>query len=92
MIRSFRCGKTENLNAGRRTKEFQDCESVARRKLRMLDAATALGDLKAPPNNQLEALKGNRSGQHSIRISGKWRLCFEWRDGNAHEVEIVDYH
>jgi proteic killer suppression protein len=67
-------------------------ERVARRKLRQLDSATELRDLAAPPGNRLEALRGDRKGQHSIRINGQWRLCFVWRDGNAHDVEIVGYH
>jgi toxin HigB-1 len=92
LIQSFRSKKTECLNAGKRAKEFQECESVARRKLRMVDAATCLGDLKVPPGNQLEELKGDRAGRHSIRINDKWRVCFQWVDGNAHAVEIVDYH
>lgn len=92
MIVSFRCKKTAALYEGKRTRDFEDCHDVARRKLRMLDAAVSLNDLRAPPANRLEALTGDRRGQHSIRISGKWRLCFEWREGNAHNVEIVDYH
>jgi toxin HigB-1 len=92
LIKSFRCTKTEALNAGKRAKEFQECERVAQRKLRMIDAATCLGDLKSPPGNKLEDLRADREGQHSIRISDKWRVCFEWRDGNAYFVEIVDYH
>jgi proteic killer suppression protein len=67
-------------------------EPVARRKLRQLDSATELRDLAAPPGNRLEALRGERKGQRSIRINDQWRLCFVWRDGNAHDVEIVDYH
>jgi proteic killer suppression protein len=62
------------------------------RKLRMLDAATSLNDLKVPPGNRLEKLKGDRAGQHSIRINQQWRICFAWRSGDAHDVEIVDYH
>jgi len=65
---------------------------VAARKLDMLDAAERLDDLRAPPGNRLEALKGTRAGQHSIRINAQWRICFVWRDGKAEEVEIVDYH
>jgi proteic killer suppression protein len=67
-------------------------ERVARRKLRQLDSGTELRDLAGPPGNRLEALRGERKGQHSIRINDQWRLCFVWRDGNAHDVEIVDYH
>jgi toxin HigB-1 len=65
---------------------------MARRKLLFLDAATRLEDLRVPPGNHLEALKGNRTGQHSIRINDQWRVCFVWRDGEARDVEIVDYH
>jgi proteic killer suppression protein len=69
-----------------------DIQEVARRKLRMLNNAQTLTDLQAPPNNRLEALKGDRVGEHSIRINRQWRLCFIWQDGNALDVEIVDYH
>ena len=67
-------------------------EQVARRKLRQLDSATELRDLASPPGNRLEALRGDRIGQHSIRINDRWRICFAWRDGDAYDVEIVDYH
>jgi len=67
-------------------------QAVARRKLRMLDAAQRLDDLRIPPANRLEALKGQRAGQHSIRINDQWRICFFWRDGQCSQVEIVDYH
>jgi toxin HigB-1 len=70
----------------------RDIQDRALRKLRQLDAATALGDLRNPPGNRLEALKGDRAGQLSIRINSKWRICFHWRDGEAENVEIVDYH
>ena len=69
-----------------------DLQRVALRKLLMLDAATTLTDLTVPPGNQLEKLRGNRAGQHSIRINQKWRICFRWKDGNANDVEITDYH
>jgi toxin HigB-1 len=69
-----------------------DIQKVARRKLKYLDAAESLQDLRAPPGNQLEALKGNRAGQHSIRINQQWRICFRYQKGNAEAVEIVDYH
>jgi proteic killer suppression protein len=92
MVKSFRCTDTERLNAGYPCKRFRAIEIVARRKLRMIDAAAKLEDLKVPPGNQLEALKGDRKGQHSIRINDQWRVCFEWSDGDAYEVEIVDYH
>ncbi len=71
---------------------FKAVERIALRKLRQLDAATDLGDLASPPGNHLEALKGDRRGQHSIRINDQWRICFVWRDGDAFDVEIVDYH
>lgn len=69
-----------------------DVVTTARRKLAMLDAAARLDDLRIPPSNRLEALKGDRAGQHSIRVNDQWRVCFVWQDGHAHEVEIVDYH
>lgn len=69
-----------------------DIQHVARRKLRMPNSATTLDDLRIPPANRLEALKGDRKGQHSIRINDQWRICFSWKDGDAHGVEIVDYH
>jgi toxin HigB-1 len=71
---------------------LQAISSVAFRKLDMLEAATGLADLRSPPGNRLEALRGDREGQHSIRINDQWRLCFVWRDGGAEQVEIVDYH
>jgi proteic killer suppression protein len=92
MIASFKCRETEALAGGTRVKRFERFESVARRKLRMLEAATELGSLRAPPNNRLEALKGDRAGQHSIRVNDQYRVCFVWRDGRAYDVEIVDYH
>ena len=92
MIESFRSKETERLHARQRVKRFRAFERVAQRKLRQLDIASELRDLAAPPGNQLEALKGNRKGQHSIRINDQWRICFVWRDGNAYDVEIVDYH
>jgi len=67
-------------------------QRVALRKLRMLDAAESLDDLRVPPGNRLERLRGDRQGQHSIRINDQWRICFRWRGGDAHDVEIVDYH
>ena len=69
-----------------------DVQRVARRKLRMLNNAQSLSDLRVPPGNRLEALRGDRAGQHSIRINDQWRICFEWRGTDAYEVEIVDYH
>lgn len=93
MIESFGCKRTALVFLGQVPKGFpSDILIVARRKLRMLDAATRLEDLRVPPNNRLEALKGDRAGQYSIRINDQWRLCFVWRNGAVHDVEIVDYH
>lgn len=92
MIQSFRCRKTERLFHRERVRDFAAIERAAQRKLAMLNAAHTLDDMKAPPGNRLERLKGDRAGQHSIRINDQWRICFVWRDGNAHGVEIVDYH
>lgn len=92
VIRSFRCIETERLHNRLPSRRFQAIERIARRKLRQLDSATELRDLVAPPGNRLEALHGDRKGQHSIRINDQWRLCFIWRDGNGHAAEIVDYH
>jgi proteic killer suppression protein len=92
VIRSFKCSDTEALHARRRVRRFVNIESVARRKLRQLDLATRLEDLRVPPGNRLEALKGDRAGQHSLRINDRWRVCFRWTEGSAEAVEIVDYH
>lgn len=92
MIRSFRCRKTEALFNDRDVASFRGMERGARRKLLLLHRAYSLRDLSKLPGNRLEALKGKRAGQHSIRINEQWRLCFVWQDGDAHEVEIVDYH
>jgi len=93
MIESFKCKETEKLYHRQFTKRLpQSIQKVAMRKLWMLEAATQLNDLKVPPNNQLEVLKGNRKGQHSIRINKQWRICFVWHAGHAKNVEIVDYH
>ena len=92
MIRSFRCKDTERLFQRESVRRFKAIESVARRKLDMLEAAHALQDLRVPPGNRLEALKGERKGEHSIRINDQWRVCFVWTDGGAEQVEIVDYH
>ena len=92
MIRSFRCADTAALAGGVRVRRFVNIEAVARRKLRQLEIAGQLNDLKVPPGNRLEALKGRRAGQHSIRINDQWRICFVRKDGDAHEVEICDYH
>jgi proteic killer suppression protein len=93
VIQSFRNKETEKLFRRERHKAVpQDLERVALRKLVQVDAAVKLDDLKVPPENRLEALAADRRGQHSIRITDQWRVCFVWRDGHAHEVEIVDDH
>lgn len=92
MIKSFRCAETGRLHRRQPSRRFQAIERIARRKLRQLDSATELCDLAALSGNRLEALHGDRTGQHSIRINDQRRLCFVWRDGNAYDVEIVDYH
>jgi proteic killer suppression protein len=92
VIRSFRCKDTERLFRRESVRRFKAIESVARRKLDMLEAAHTLQDLSVPPGNRLEALKGDRKGQHSIRINDQWRVCFTWTDSGAEQVEIVDYH
>jgi plasmid maintenance system killer len=92
MITDFFCKDTEALWNGNRVKRFVNIERVAMRKLQQLNAATSLGYLRIPPANCLEALKGDRIGQYSIRINDQWRICFAWQDGHASQVEIVDYH
>ena len=92
MIRSFRDKDTEALFDDRLVRRFAPIERPARMKLLWLHAATALDTLRSPPGNRLEALKGKRKGQHSIRINDQWRICFRWKDGDAYDVEIVDYH
>ena len=93
MIVSFNCKETEKLFRGRFSRKLpQNIQRVAARKLEQLHAATIIDTLRVPPGNRLEALSGDRAGQHSIRINDQWRLCFIWRDGNAIDVEIVDYH
>jgi toxin HigB-1 len=93
MIRTFRDRDTERLAGRQRVKRWPpELSKAALRKLRMLDAAAELIDLRVPPGNRLERLKGDRQGQHSIRINDQWRICFRWEAGNAYDVEIVDYH
>lgn len=93
MIKSFRCTSTEILFNRENVRSLGvDLQRMARRKLEWLDAAHTLEDLRVPPGNRLEKLKGERAGQHSIRINAQWRICFEWREGHAWDVEIVDYH
>jgi proteic killer suppression protein len=92
VIRQFKCRDTQALLEGRRIPRFANIANVAIRKLQMLHAAQRLESLRIPPQNRLEALKGDRKGQWSIRINDQWRVCFIWRDGAAWDVEIVDYH
>ena len=92
MIKSFRCRDTEDLFEDRFVRRFQAVERTARRKLEALNAATSLADLSFVPGNRLEALRGDREGQYSIRINDQWRLCFEWSGRDSFNVEIVDYH
>lgn len=93
MIVSFECKETQKIWQGVRSRKLPpDIQQTARRKLRMLNNAHAPEDLRVPPNNRLEKLKGNRAGQYSIRINDQWRICFIWQDDAAHKVEIVDYH
>ena len=93
MIKGFASRETERVWRGERSRRFPpDIQKVARRKLRYLDAAGRLNDLRVPPANRLEALTGNRVRQHSIRINRQWRVCFRWEDDHAYDVEIVDYH
>jgi proteic killer suppression protein len=92
VIRSFRDGDTAALFEDRDVPRYRNIERVARRKLLYLDQARSLADLRVPPGNRLEALRGDRAAQHSIRINDQWRICFHWREGEAYDVEIVDYH
>jgi len=92
MIKTFRCKDTERLFDDISVRRFKAIERVARRKLLMLNRAKELIDLRVPPGNRLEALKGDRSGQYSIRINDQWRICFFWNDSDVSDVEIVDYH
>ena len=93
MIRNFRCKETRKIFELKRSRKLsQGIQQVAVRKLRMLNNAASLNDLRVPPANRLEALSGDRRGQHSIRINEQYRLCFVWHNGNATDVEIVDYH
>jgi proteic killer suppression protein len=93
MIRRFQGKETERIWQGQVSRRLPiQIQQAARRKLRMLNNARTLEDLRIPPNNRLEALMGSRKGQHSIRINRQWRLCFRWQDGDAYDVEILDYH
>jgi proteic killer suppression protein len=93
MIRSFRDRETRTVWNGERSRRLPgDIQGIALRKLRLINAAQRLDDLRAPPGNRLEALVGDRAGQHSIRINQQWRICFRWAEGGAEDVEICDYH
>ncbi len=92
MIKTFRCKHTQSLYEGQSPQKFQAIQKQAERKLQMMDSAATLEFLKSPPGNRLEALKGDREGQHSIRINSQWRICFVWTDCGIEDVEIVDYH
>lgn len=92
MIKGFRCGETKKVFHRMHSRRFTGIQRMALRKLLVLDAAGALDDLRIPPANRLERLTGDRRGQHSIRINDQWWICFRWRDGGAHDVEIIDYH
>jgi proteic killer suppression protein len=92
VIRSFRCAETEKVFRGGRSRKFGNLANMIERKLNVLDAAKDLTDLRVLPGNRLEALKGDRAGQHSIRVNDQWRVCFVWKQGNAYDVEVVDYH
>ena len=92
MIKSFKCPDTERLFRDENVRKFVNIRQPARRKLLMLHAAKRLMDLKMPPGNRLHQLERDRAGQHSISINDQWRICFVWRDGDAYDVEITDYH
>ena len=93
MIRSFANTDTEDVWSGKRCRHFPaEIDKTARRKLRLIDAATAYNDLKIPPNNKFHPLVDDRAGQHAIWINRQWRICFVWKDGDAYDVEITDYH
>ena len=92
VIKTFKCADTQALSRGQRVKRFANIAAVARRKLRQLEVAGRLDDLRVPPGNRLEALKGDRAGQHSIRVNDQFRVCFRWTGTGAEDVEIADYH
>jgi len=92
MIKTFKCKNTEKLFDDDDVKKFRGISKAARLKLEVLNASVSLNSLRVPPGNRLEQLKGDRKGQHSIRINNQWRVCFVWKNENAFDVEIVDYH
>ena len=93
MIEDFKCKETKNIWEGKKSRKFPSkIQNRALCKLRLLDASARLEDLRMPPSNHLEALKGKRKGRHSIRINRQWRICFKWKQNGSFEVEIVDYH
>ena len=93
MIREFKCRETERIWQGQQSRRLpQEIQEIARRKMRYLNRARRLDDLRTPSGNRLEALKGDRAGQHSIRINRQWRVCFRWQGFDAFAVEITDYH
>jgi len=92
VVKSFAGKDTEQLFNDRPVRRFRQIERIARRKLLLLHCAHRLQDLRIPPGNRLEALRGERAGQYSIRVNDQWRLCFRWQDGDAYDVEIIDYH
>lgn len=92
MIRSFACKDTQTLFEGMNPRRFRAIQAVAERKLTQLHTAATLDFLRAPPGNRLEALHGDRKGQHSIRVNDQWRICFRFKNGDVYDVEIVDYH
>ena len=92
MIKSFRCKDTQAFYLGKRVRKFESCTAQAERRLEILDNAKTINDLMVLPSNRFEALGGDRVGQYSIRVNQQWRICFEWKDVDAYNVEIVDYH
>ena len=92
MVKTFKCADTRALSKGQQVKRFVNIAAIARRKLRQLEIAERLGDLRVPPGNRLEGLKGDRVGQYSIRVNEQFRVCFRCTDAGAEDVEIVDYH
>ena len=92
MIKNFKCKDTEKLFNDFNVKKFRSISKIARIKLELLNATVSLNSLRISPGNRLEQLKGKRKGQHSVRINNQWRICFIWRDDDAYDVEIVDYH